>query len=830
MNNDSLRQLCMDLLLANTEDRVIELLKERGYWDQSECWRYFGDKGDNYPIIGTQQSRPEAALVEKIVNSVDARLMNECQIRGIHPESPEAPQSIALAVSKFFVNESAPSEMTGSILTWGVEQRRQVANGISLAATGAKTNPCFTIADIGEGQSAKRMPDTLLSLDKQNKRRVHFVQGTFNMGGTGVLRFCGHENLQLLISRRNPLVVSQMCEQDDTAGDWAFTVVRRENPSSAEKTSTYTYLAPNKSEYHPRKGGVLHFSAVQLPLMPEKNEAYVRNVEWGTAIKLYEYGLRKGARSQIVRPDGLLYSLELLLPEIALPVRLHECRAFGGDPKRSFDTNLNGLIVRLEDGRHDNVEDGFPDTVQFSLESGEKFSARIYAFRKGKAKTYRKSEGIVFVVNGQTHANMPKTFFDRRKVKMGRLADSILIVVDCSTISGRSHEDLFMNSRDRLSGGELRLQLEEELEDLVRNHTGLRALRERRHKEETEKNLADSKPLEEVLKSILKSSPTLSSLFLTGQRLSNPYSTIEVETGEDEYQGKPHPTFFKFKKVDYGRVFKRNCPVNQRCRIAFETDVANDYFRRAINPGRFILIAEDEGERAINAASNVHLHNGKATLNIKFPEGTHVGQRMMVTTTVEDDTLMAPFENVAEIVLEEAKEVGPGGTGKRKPPADRDGDKAEKTQGIELPKPVLVRQKDWEEHGFDEKSGCKVVQDESTDDPDRLFYTYYVNVDNIYLRTEQKASKRDASLLRARFIYGMVLISLAMIKDAVESHNGNASSNQDNEDTSDEAENLPARVLQVTRAVGPFLLPLIESLGGLREEDTALPSEIGDDE
>ena len=48
---------------------------------------------------------------------------------------------------------------------------------------------------------------------------------------------------------------------------------------------------------------------------------------------------------------------------------------------------------------------------------------------------------------------------------MGRLAKSLLVIVDCSQLTVAAREDLFMNSRDRLSNGELRKAIEEELED-----------------------------------------------------------------------------------------------------------------------------------------------------------------------------------------------------------------------------------------------------------------------------------------------------------------------------------------------------------------------------
>src|SRR5258706_222276 len=82
------------LLHACTETEVIELLTNAGYWLDARAWRPYGDNESNFSIIGNQQARSDAALVEKVVNSVDARLLNECLIRGIDPEGSTAPKSI----------------------------------------------------------------------------------------------------------------------------------------------------------------------------------------------------------------------------------------------------------------------------------------------------------------------------------------------------------------------------------------------------------------------------------------------------------------------------------------------------------------------------------------------------------------------------------------------------------------------------------------------------------------------------------------------------------------------------------------------------------------
>ncbi len=299
--------LCMDLLRADTEEEVIHLLKQQGYWDNPDAWRPFGDREDNFATVGNQSSSADGALVEKLVNSVDAVLMGKCWSAGVRPNSHETPRSIPEAVAEFFFGDRSKADSLGRISNWDAPKRRELSNLITLAATGARSTPSFTVVDAGEGQTPDRMPETLLSIDKQNKIDVHFVQGKFNMGGTGALRFCGRHNLQLVISRRNPNV-SQMDSLDASSEQWGFTIVRRENPTDTKRLSTYTYLAPMNADQSPGRGGVLRFHANSLLLFPLGKEPYTREAEWGTAIKLYEYDA-SGFRSHILRRDGLLYRL-----------------------------------------------------------------------------------------------------------------------------------------------------------------------------------------------------------------------------------------------------------------------------------------------------------------------------------------------------------------------------------------------------------------------------------------------------------------------------------------------------------------------------------------
>ena len=96
------KNICIALVHCETEKGVIKVLDQHGLWDNSSVWKNYGENENNFSVIGNQASRPEAALVEKLINSVDAVLMAECLSKGINPESPQAPNSIRKAVKKFF--------------------------------------------------------------------------------------------------------------------------------------------------------------------------------------------------------------------------------------------------------------------------------------------------------------------------------------------------------------------------------------------------------------------------------------------------------------------------------------------------------------------------------------------------------------------------------------------------------------------------------------------------------------------------------------------------------------------------------------------------------
>lgn len=778
MTSDNIKGLALSLIKADTEEAVIGVLRKSGYWDDDSAWREYGNDPMNYSTIGNQQSSPDNALVEKLVNSVDAVLMRECLKQGVDPSSSEAPQSIMDAQRKFF------DIRDGRLSSIDKNQRSLLRENILLVATGSKTEPSLSIIDKGEGHSPKRIPETILSLTKNNKIRIPFVQGKFGMGGSGVLRFCSRENsVMLVISKRNHEIDKEIDEkafgEDKTRDLWGVTVVRREDPKGGEKSSHYTYLAPN--------GEVLSFNADELTILEGNHPKIVHEfIESGTYIKLYEYNIGSGLRSLIM--FDLYYRLALLMPDVALPIKMVEHRDYKGD---SPETTLAGLSVRLDEDKYENLEPEFqtPGTGTMTVE-GQELGYAIYVFKKGKKDNYAGGEGVAFSINGQNHGFLSRTFFARKSVGMSYLSDSILIMIDCSKMSRRKQEKLFMPSRDRLSNEAIRYSIEEELKNIIKKHSGLRELQNRRRNEAIEGRLQDSKPLADVLENIIKKSPTLSDLFLSGRRIPTPFPK---PVAPQKFEGEQFPTFFELIK-EYTENSPKDCPINQKFQVQFATDAENNYFKRDDAPGE--LTFELNGE-AIQDYS-LGLWNGIATMRISLPWGVEIGQTLCFETKVSDISRIKPFTSRFYIHVKDKSK--PSDPIPPKPPKSH----------LDLPNIIYIKEEDWAKDyyrgfGFGQFSALKVREKEGV-------YDFYINVDNIYLKNEMKSdTKTDSKILEARYSYGMVLLGMSLLNfEGKRNKKGEASESGDPNNSGLPVED---QISKLTEAMSPILLPMIAYLG-----------------
>ena len=789
--NSKVKRLCLQLAYSDSEEEVIKHLKDAGYWDDFSVWRDYGDLENNYSIIGNQQSSADTALVEKIVNSVDAMLMRESLRRKIDPKGPDAPKSISEALESFF---EIPG---GNLANISSIRRRDLAENIALITTGEKKKPCYSIVDKGEGQRPQDIPFTFLSLVRRNKVEIPFVQGRFDMGSTGSLPFCGDNQLQLIITKRDPKLLKD--DENPESIKWSFTIVRRFDPIGNMKNSVFRYLAPNNK--------VLSFDAISLPLLPrEYPTAYEKPLYWGSFVKLYDYQIANPLKGVSIL--NLYFRLSLLIPSIPLPVKIFERRKSykEGSKHKYLHTVLNGLSVRLEENKYNDIEEGFPTSGEIVVNK-QKLKVTIYALKAGikpytrDRYTGRGQNSIIFTFNGQAHGFFTKSFLERKKVNMSYLSDSLVIIVDCSLIEQRTHERLFMNSRDRLYDKEIKREIEKKLEKMISEHPGLRELRNRRRFEATRDKLAENKPLRDVIEQVITKSPTLTQLFVHGKKISDPFDLRIVGTAS-VYKGKEYPTYFKLKKI-YPEDKPKNAMIRHSFRIEYETDANNDYFSRDSYPGKFDLMFEN-GDGFSLDEYRLSLWNGKAILSVYLPQEIEVGEKLLLCSSVSDIKRIEPFKENFYVKVIEEKIVTSGPKGERsEPPGDFNISDREKPSLLNLPNIILVYENEWEIYGFNKESALLVRKTEEQG------YDFYINMSNIYLNTEIKSNpKIEPEVLQEQFKVANVLIGLSLLH----SYEKQRIALEEEDIEEDEEFSIYDDITRVTRVLSPILIPMISTL------------------
>lgn len=753
------KDFCLNLLQSETEEKVVEVLKKYGYWADRSAWKPYGDMPNNRSIVGNQQSSSVAALVEKLVNSIDAILMAECYRKGIDPKSSKAPKSMREAAELYFGIKD------GRIQTVDASKRREFAERIQLVATGTKESPAYLIVDDGEGQSPDKFEDTFLSLARENKTKIPFVQGKHNQGGTGVLQFAGINSFQLIISKRQPYAPSEGKESEK----WGFTLVRRLDADEDHPQSTYVYLAPN--------GKILSFDADTLPLRPGKFPyAYEEEVSAGTCIKVWNYRLQKGLKT--IATLDLRYALERFLQEPVLPVRICERRA--SYKAHYYDTTMSGLAAVLEDNR-DDIE--LSDASLLKVNGVGDVKLRVVVIKEimESDKKDRYPFGIFFVMNGQLHGEESYNYISR-KTNLAYVAGSMIVIVDCTDLPSRVREDLFMASRDRMRQIDEKVALEEAIIDYIKDHPGIKELNAIRRQRRQQSALSEEETAK-VIQNLVRSDPTLAQLFGKGELIRVPGKDIAEKA---PFVGQKFPTYFRLHNEPKSGLVK-HCPKNRPCKIDFETDAANDYFERIDDPGHIET-------RGLPQKLSQNLWDGRATLKFGLPDSVNVGDEFSVEVLVNDVSRVEPFKSVFKI------HVDPETEATDRPPIPSKG-----AALAAIPKVKEVTRPEWGLYKFDEMSAIKIDPADETGN----VLDIAINLDNIYLRNDIARRKNiDASLLTYWFKWGLVLLALGMINSEKRLKENNENSNEESEQ-----EGMYERIERACMGIAATLIPVIYHMG-----------------
>jgi hypothetical protein len=771
------------LLRAESEGQVTRILAQFDLDDLSH-WQPLGGIENNFSTAGNQHADATGALVEKIINSIDAKLMAGCFAAGLDPEGGHAPSSMLEAVERFLgVKHGRLGDLSSK------QQTALAEESIHLVAVGPKEEPCYLIIDTGEGQTPRSFPDTFLSLSKSNKMRIPFVQGRFNSGGTGVLPFCGRENYQLIASRRHP--EAPAARDDSSATFWGFTLIRRVEPleGDSRRNSMYMYLAPTNV--------IPAFDAPTVSVLPGTSQpnrppkAYTRPLQYGTIVKLYNYRWR--ARSTAT--TDARFELEKYLHSPCLPFRITETRAYNAN---YFSTTVSGIWATIEgQSSTERVEPGFPATATLNLPAVGQLRYRVAVFRPD-VDSRRVPHGVFFSLNGQVHGSLPPDFVSR-KLEFEYLRGHLLVSVDCSQMHTRVREDFFMASRDRLRQNDIYDEIVAVLQQDLKAHPGLRELNAARRAKAVERALGDAEDVAQTFDELLRMDPTLRSLFEIGSRLP----TTVGPTQPQPFKGRRFPTYFRPSGNPKGAITKQ-CPINRTCRVEFETDAANDYFDRTNSPG----------EMVINPAANLergHLWNGVYSAQFKPVPPCKPNDRQTVIVAVTDPDRasrgLPPFQSRLLIMVgsEDTSTSRPGG---RKKNGRGPGGKGHSGAGLSMPNVIEVRKEQWNDYqpslnGYD---ALRIMRGGDGN------YDYHVNLDNTYLLNELRGTKEgDKSVTVYWFKWGLVLCALGMLQHAKRLVSGGQNVRADDEPSQLTTDAVEA-INEIIGGLGSIIVPTIRNL------------------
>ena len=639
MNKEKLSNLFFSIFNSKDEiDLQIIIDNNKDVFDNSN-WKPLGDNQSNYGVVKNQQSSPIAALIEKTTNSIDALLTKKCLEKGIDPKSDDAPKSMDEAIHTFYPDNN-----------WDLRDfRKSQSEEIQIIADGKgprnqqKQYPTSVIIyDNGEGQHPKDFENTFLSLLRGNKNDVHFVQGKYNMGGSGAIVFCGKKRYQLIASKRF-----------DNSGDFGFTLIR-EHPKTDEDRSKETWY-----EYLLIDNKIPSFPIESLDLGLEN-----RLFKTGTIIKMYSYQFPKGYSGFA---QDLNQSINEFLFNPALPMLTKDTKKRYPNNK-VLSNDLFGLKRRLEKEKEVYISDDFSENYEDDLFGKMKvscfvFKTKIRDFDLKKTKDeiqrryFKNGMNVMFSMNGQVHGFYTSEFITR-SLKLNLLKNHLLIHVDCTQMKYGFRKELFMASRDRLKDGEETQQLRHYLAKKLSTKDG--RLNEIQKLRRQAVDVDTSTNTKQLLKSFTKNLPLDSDLMkLLGDTFKldakkekkNPKNKKKSDTKKEEIPFNPQrfPTQFKVDSKAKGDTEVAKIPINGEKTIKFSTDCANDYFDRTDEPGDLKIAVlniksndvdggNEVGEpKEISEYFNVNKsspNKGTIRVNLNPKEKLKVGDAINIKTTL----------------------------------------------------------------------------------------------------------------------------------------------------------------------------------------------------
>lgn len=732
-----MKSLFWQIFNCKSADELDTLVKTNSFLSNDDNWLPYGGKNkddrSNFGIFENQQPHPIPALVEKITNSIDSLLLKECRIAGINPKSNNAPKNMAEAVETFFEIKN------GDFSEIGESNRREIAENIQIVVTDDRETPNILVYDNGEGQHPNDFPKTFLSLLRNNKTEIPFVQGKYNQGATGAVVFCGPKD------KRYQLIASKLNDKLNTNpnNEFGFTLVRR-HPLNIEqeenyRSTWYEYFQIN--ECIPR----FNIDTIDLGL-------FKRHFQYGSIIKLYSYQLPTGSKSNATL--DLWRDLNQYLYQPALPILIYEKRFSGShNDSKLVLGNKTRIIIDDRDKKETTV------TININnIEDIGKITIEATVFKQDvKQREFIKDKAVIFTINGQTQGSLPRAFISQ-KLGLSLIRDYVLIQIDCTNMRVSFRQDLFMANRHNLKEGADYEKLIDLIVQKIKEDGRLKELDTKRKdqifkdtKEDKEilRNLASKFPITDELKNLLMKNGNINFLKTINKNGENEKNKNTNEKVMKPFESHRFPSIFKIqlKDNDEGKKIK-TIPLNGKGFIKFETDVEEEYFFRP----------KDKGE--LNIAILQHKRSGNGGDKPGLPRS--IQDIIEVTQSSPNNGLIKVilepnknFVNVGDEIEIKASLTSPSGNFESlfyvkiiDPQNHQEKPQKEKVQEQNLPEAIKVYEKNsegeshpvWADFTWDGNDIIKIIptnQNEKTE----LIEKIAINMDSFVLKKYMAKNK-----------------------------------------------------------------------------------------
>jgi hypothetical protein len=226
------------------------------------------------------------------------------------------------------------------------------------------------------------------------------------------------------------------------------------------------------------------------------------------------------------------------------------------------------------------------------------------------------------------------------------------------------------------------------------------------------------------------------------------------------------------------------------------------------------------------------LFEGNVTLSLALPAEAQVGDTVVYEAHVTDHSRIEPFVNRFSLSVKAEREAP---TPSPKPPAPKPdkpgaetGKDAQQDTKLNVPNPAEVWEKDWSAQNpqFDKFTAMRIKQPPGAPENSSV-YDYIINMNNVFIDQAIKEKPRRVHEIRDRYKFGMTLITLAIIRYDIEARKREGVIDESDDERSKRTD-VTDTVAEVTSAIVPFLLPLVDSLSQITGKVEALSAIAGE--